>query len=135
MKRLFYSLLFVSLCTTSMNALAKGQHGKGLRHVMEQLDLNDEQKEQLKQVRQSSKGQRKVLKEAVRSAHENLDQALETNKSKSEIRDAFNTLEEKKSAISRFRFDHMMKIRSILTPEQRSEFQRLRPKGKRPRHG
>ena len=137
MKRLIYSVLFVSLFSTSLYAGQGngGRQGKGLRHVIEQLNLNDEQKDQLKQIRQTSKGQRKILRQAVRAAHEGLDQALETNQSESEIRAAFDALEEKKSAISRFRFEHMMKIRSILTPDQRAEFQRLRPKGKRRRHG
>ena len=130
MKPTILTVLFVTLIPIHLEA-GPGGGKKGIRHVMEQLDLSDQQKEQIKEIRKGAKEQRKILRQAVRNAHQVLDQALESNNDDGTIRSAFSELETKKGAISRFRFEHMMKIRSILTPDQRSEFQRLRPKGKR----
>ncbi len=101
-------------------ALAR-REGKGMP-MAEELDLTKEQKSQLKEMREKNREQHRARREAMDAAREEMEQALKSDASDKQLREKFEKLEKLQSEFAKERFDHILAIRAILTPEQRAKF-------------
>ena len=128
-----FALVFCFLALPSI-AVAKGGHKKKWREMIEQLDLTEDQKSQLKEIRQSLKGTRREQRSTLKNKRDILENLLRDDAPESEIRKAHNELQTIKQALMLQRFEKMMSIRAILNAEQRQKFHELRPRRKG-RHG
>lgn len=106
----------------------KGGHGD--RKVFEKLDLSAEQKAQMKTLREERKKSIQPLKAAVKQAKANLDSALDGESADEVLKTAHSDLVKKRNDLDTRQFEHMLKVRAILTPEQRKTFSSIRPRGK-----
>jgi Spy/CpxP family protein refolding chaperone len=122
------SLMLVFILSLSSSALAQGKRGGGKRigKILKQLDLSAEQKEQFKKFRQASKSDRKSKRTEVKSLRAEMKKSFQTNASDSSLKSLHQKLKALRGEMADFRFNKMLKIRSILTSDQRTKFYQLR---------
>jgi Spy/CpxP family protein refolding chaperone len=109
-------------------AQGHGHHGeRGEMHqIFSQLDLTATQKESLAQLHKANKEREKELHQAAREARDAFDKAQASNASDSELRAAREQMVQKREAVASMRFEGMLQVRKILTPEQNKKFAELR---------
>lgn len=132
-------LILVALMVFTPLAFSKGPGGgKGDRmRLFQQLDLNEEQKEQIKAIRQGKKEKIKSLKERSKSDREAFKSAMDSDASKSKLKSLRKKMIKSKQSLKDHQFETMLEIRELLTAEQRAKFRELKSemKGKRRRGG
>lgn len=105
---------------------ASAEKGKGRkkerRDFVQALQLTDEQKEQFKAIKKKYKELLPEKMKAMRNARKELQQALSGDGSEADIRQKFESLQKLQAEFSRSRFEKVLSIRSLLTPEQRQKF-------------
>ena len=130
MKPIIYlSVISLMVALTPVSAEARGRgEGGHLRTMMKKLGLSAEQKEKLAELRKSQKGKSKELRESMKAARDKLEKALSTDASDSQLRAAHQEVQSAKSKLGDLRFEKILAIRSVLTPDQRKKFQEMKPK-------
>lgn len=111
----------------------KGKKRGGMQKMMQALDLSDEQKLQIKEIRDASRGDGQNLKEMAKKAKEDFKAAMASGASDEVLKQKFSVMQDAVQAMKESRFDQMLKIRALLNDEQRKKFQELRQRhrGKR----
>jgi Spy/CpxP family protein refolding chaperone len=113
---------------------AKGKgHKKDHKKIFKQLELTKEQKVQLKTMRKNSKGQMKSLRTEKKKVRKELKQAMRSNTPDTKLRSLHNEITRLQNKIKDQRFEKMLAIRKILTPEQREKFFDLKSKMRKKR--
>jgi len=137
------TVLFLSLSTTSTFAetysnvsspeksqliaqrFERGQ-GRGRRgNLMEELDLTAAQRNQLQSIRSEYQPRLMEQKEALSDAYETLRDMMTDDASTSEVRRQHQQVQALRQEMSDLRFESMLEMREVLTPEQREEFAEL----------
>lgn len=117
--------LLVPTMAFSRDSCDKKGHGQnwGERHEqkMEQLNLSEKQKQQIKAIDDKYATQKKELKEKMKSAHEALRAAFKANASNDDLRAKFKSVQDLKSQKSELRFEKRLEVRAVLTAEQRQK--------------
>lgn len=94
--------------------------------IMEALDLSQAQKEELQSIRNQYQPRLMEKQEALFEAHQTLrEMMIEDNASTSEIRTQHEQVQDLRQEMSDLRFESMLEMREVLTPEQREEFAQL----------
>ncbi|NCN42414.1 Spy/CpxP family protein refolding chaperone [bacterium] len=132
------ALLFASSTIFTHNAFAneddsteraEGHHKRNERRgqgggLMKGLNLSEEQRASIKELRQKNRSQMQSLMESHRSARKKLLEAQSnSDTSESELQRLFDAASSKRLALEEARFSNMLDIRKILTPEQRIKMQ------------
>lgn len=131
MKLLKLSTLIALFSLTPDFAQARGpqseggerQHHRRGKGFMKKLDLSEEQRSKVKEIRQAGKAKRQELRAKVNEAQEAFQAAQKSDASRSEILSKFDELSALKAQMGRLRIEGMLDIREILTPEQRAKAQ------------
>lgn len=115
------------------NAHARpGHHGGPKMHkLMKELDLTAEQKEKIKAERDKRKTEMKAAREKAKAAREKLREAFKANAPADQLRTLKNEAQAAQTAMADARFEGMLALREMLTPEQRTKFNEFQEK----RHG
>lgn len=127
--------LLGSLCLASMlvvsPALARpSSEPVEITKVFEKLKLSAEQKAQLKVLREEMQRKVETNKVDVAAARAKLDSVLDGESSDEVIRAAHAVLMKQRNELETQQLEHMLKVRALLTPEQRKTFSSSRPRGK-----
>lgn len=102
------------------------EDGDGLgRRALRGLDLTAEQKAKLAELRKSQTTDFKALREKARAARIELRSKLQSDASDQELRTAHATVQSSMKAVGEARFEKILAIRKILTPEQRAKFKAM----------
>jgi len=108
----------------------------GVMKKVKELDLSEEQKKQLKAIKEKKKA-RKETKKANRNKIKDLRLQLQagfkSSKSSSELRSIHKQIKAIHTQLQEERFETLLEIREVLTPEQRATidflpFKKLKPK-------
>lgn len=104
-----------------------GRRGKGgMKKIFQQLNLSSEQQERIKAIRQESKESNSSLHQEMMQAKEEMNKLMATsNTSDSELRQQHEKIQSLKQQLGNKRFETMLKIRQVLTPEQRTKMAEL----------
>jgi periplasmic protein CpxP/Spy len=94
-------------------------------NLLEQLNLTDAQKRQIAAIRQKYQGQMKQLREGLRSDRQELESLMAGNATDGQIRAKHQEIERSRQKLSDLRFQSLLEMRQVLTPDQRSKFARL----------
>lgn len=98
--------------------------------LLQNLDLTQEQLEQLQTVRQRYQNQISQNAQALRQARQELQGLMAGTSPESEIRRKFRQVQSLDQRVDELRFESMLAMRQVLTPEQRrqvaQEFQNRR---------
>lgn len=102
-----------------------GQKRKDKGRILQELNLSDQQKQQLEEIKQKYQGQIQPLRENMKSFHKDLQTLMAGTASTNEIRAKHQQLDGLRQQMGNLRFESMLEMREILTPEQRSKFAQL----------
>ena len=130
------SLIAICILSLSTSSFAQGKKrggGKRKGKILKQLDLTSEQKDQFKKFRQENKTNRKAKREQIKSLRAEMKKSFQSDASESSLRTLHAKLKGLRSQMADSRFNKMLKIRSVLTPEQRTKFYQLRAEKKQRR--
>ncbi len=122
---------------TLFSSAAWAEHGhdgdRKERHerMAEELNLSPEQKTQMEAIRAKYKEPMKQKKDAVRAARKTLQESMQGDANEATLRAQFKTVHQAKDAAAELRFEKILEIRAILTPEQRKKFRAMRGHHKR----
>lgn len=125
----FVALIILSLGISlfSQGAMAERERGQ-FKKMMKSLDLTQEQQDKMKELKKNKPNVKESRKE-MRELRKKFKESMESNATEAELRKLHSQIQEKKSAMAKDRFEQMLKVRSILTPEQRKKFQGMRHEG------
>ncbi|MBD0268934.1 MAG: Spy/CpxP family protein refolding chaperone [Cyanobacteria bacterium Co-bin8] len=104
-----------------MGGKSRPGRGDNPDQVFEQLDLNEDQLSQIRTIRESSRTTLQPLREQMRAGHQELRSLMASNASTDELRQRHSTLMNLEQQMRAERFEVMLQIREVLTPEQRTE--------------
>jgi Spy/CpxP family protein refolding chaperone len=110
---------------TAGSALSDERSGGFLERIKSQLDLSTEQREQLKAIAEPHRENRKAMHEELETARNGLEAALSSSATDQELRTLFETLKAAQEKMALARFEKILKIRAILTAEQRKKFREM----------
>lgn len=104
-----------------------GRNSMGERsdRLMQQLNLTPEQQQQLQAIRERDQGQMRQQRQALHQEKQQLMQLMAGNATEAEIRTQHNQVKALQQQLGDARFESMLAMRNVLTPEQRSRFAQL----------
>lgn len=132
MKRLIplFLLAGLTLMPTALEAKPPLKYGferlearKG--RLIEELNLSFAQQQQLEAIRQQRQLEMQSLKQRVRDLRQEMEQLMASNASQDQLRSKFQQVQALKNQIAEARFEQMLAMREVLTPEQRAKFNEL----------
>lgn len=103
----------------------RGMKDRGQRRIMEQLNLSEEQTQELASIRQKYQPQIEPLMEQMRANRQEMQQMMTGNASPSDIRSKHQEISQIRQQLDNLRFESLLEMRQVLTPEQRQEFAQL----------
>lgn len=124
------AFLFTNLAMAEEHGDRKGRKDKhhygSLKKIKEQLNLTKEQNKLLKDS-QATFGKETMKKKhgELEAAQKDLEQALKSDATDEQIRAKFTALQKLQEDFAKTRFEKILYVRSILTPEQRTKFKTL----------
>lgn len=101
----------------------RGKFGQG--RVLEELNLSEQQQQQLEAIKQKYQGQFQPLRENMRTLRQELQTMMTGTASNNQIRAKHQQLAASRQQMENLRFESMLEMREVLTPEQRSKFGQL----------
>ncbi|MCP5468357.1 MAG: Spy/CpxP family protein refolding chaperone [Deltaproteobacteria bacterium] len=111
-----------------------GQRGKQFLECFErEYQPTAEQMQQIEDLYEKS-GDWRESREKMRESRKSLHDAMRSDASEAELRKKFNEMQKMKQEMHQKHFEKMLKLRSILTPEQREKIGACRG-GRWERHG
>ncbi|MBR8826364.1 MAG: Spy/CpxP family protein refolding chaperone [Gomphosphaeria aponina SAG 52.96 = DSM 107014] len=99
--------------------LKENPHGDRL---LEQLNLTEEQKQQMEAIRQKYQEQISQNMENLRLAQQELQQMMTATNSNDSLRAQHQEILQLRQEVDTLRFESMLELREVLTPEQRHQF-------------
>ena len=93
--------------------------------LMEEINLSDDQKNKLAAIRDEYKEQIQSLRQQMHSERQKLRNLMAETVSETEIRDQHQQVAALGQSLHNLRFESMLRMRKVLTPEQRSQFVQL----------
>lgn len=100
----------------------------------QELNLTPEQTEQIDQIREQGKQAKQAMREEYRAAREKMQTLMASDASDNELREQHQILQNLRQKKGEARFENKLKIRQVLTPEQRTKMAELK-KQRKGRHG
>ena len=98
---------------------------QGQPKLMDQLNLNSDQKQKLKVIRDQYKDKISQNKQAVRQANKELRDLMASDASVAQIRAKHDQVQGVRQNLEKVTFESMLETREVLTPEQRIQFAKL----------
>ena len=135
-KKLLTSMVLALAFIFATPADARPGKGKGKGHwkqMMKELDLTEDQKVKMKALKKS-KPDHKASRENMKKLKDQLKAALKSDTSDADLIKMHGEIQTARNKKATERFNHMLAVRAILTPEQREKFHEMREK-KRGRRG
>lgn len=119
-----FMALGTALADTGKDSTGKGGHERG--QWLQELNLSPEQQQQLEAIKEKYHEEMKKQKKAMKAARQSLQEALKGDASDESLRAQFNKLQAQRAEFAKLRFEKILAIRAILTPEQRKKFEGMR---------
>ncbi len=105
------------------NENKREKRGMGMMGMLEGLDLTKEQKQKLKEIRKESTGSNN--RDKIKAMREELEKKFGSDAKNSELEALNAKIADAQSQQHKEMFAKLLKIRSILTVEQRKKFQEI----------
>lgn len=96
----------------------------------QELNLTPEQTQQMQEIQNQYQDQIAQRRQAVRQARQELLELMAGTASASQVREKYRQVETLEQQVAQIRFDNMLAMREVLTPEQRRQFaERMQKRG------
>jgi Spy/CpxP family protein refolding chaperone len=96
-----------------------------IERMLQQLDLTPEQEAQITTIREESRDESEALKQKMRTNQQQMKSLLANDASSEELRQQHRQIQNLAQQIGDRRFEAMLQIREVLTPEQRAQMAQL----------
>lgn len=93
--------------------------------IMEELNLSEAQSQKLATIRQKYQPQLRTLRDQMKTKRDEMRQLMGSNASSATIRAKNDEINKIRDKMENLRFESMMEMREVLTPDQRREFAQL----------
>lgn len=108
-----------------------GKRGmSGITKLIQQLDLTSEQSEQIEAISERAKTENRALFEQLQTNRQEMQSLLTSDASLEELRANHQQVQNLQQELGNNRFETMLEIREILTPEQRTQMAELMEQGR-----
>ncbi|ACK71693.1 protein of unknown function Spy-related [Gloeothece citriformis PCC 7424] len=121
---LFNSQQLLAQNSQSPRRISQREKPEGGR-ILQELNLTEQQKQQLEAIKQQYEGQIQPLRDNLKIVYQDLGQMMAGTASVPEIRAKHQELVNLRQQMGDLRFEGMLAMREILTPEQRNKFAQL----------
>ena len=107
--------------------LAHGRRGRygGMKKLLEQVDLTPEQSQKIDAIHEQFHSDNETLFEEMRTNHQEMRSLFASDASPEELRNQHQKIQDLRQQLGTNRFETMLQVREILTPEQRSQLAEL----------
>lgn len=106
----------------AQNTEAPRRPNRGKEQLIQELNLTPQQTQQIQTIQNQSQDQISQRRQAVRQARQELFELMAGTASESQVRQKYRQVETLKQQVSEIRFDSILAMREVLTPEQRRQF-------------
>lgn len=96
--------------------------GRDKSQLFQDLNLTPEQNQQIETIQNQDREQISQRRQALRQARQELVELMAGTASESQIREKYSQVAALQQQVSDLRFDSMLAMREVLTPEQRRQF-------------
>ncbi|PZD74345.1 hypothetical protein C1752_01414 [Acaryochloris thomasi RCC1774] len=127
-------LLLAQASETPTEGKGEKRRGWDRSKLFEQLDLSDAQKTEIQNIRQQAR-ENGPGREEARAAREKMRELFASDASSDELRTQYQDSQSLRQELREQRFETKLKIREVLTPEQRTKLAELKPERRRHRGG
>ncbi|RMF23508.1 MAG: periplasmic heavy metal sensor, partial [Cyanobacteria bacterium J083] len=103
----------------------RGRRKNSFYQLVQQLDLTPAQSEEIRAIQAESRPQITQLREEMRTELETMKSLLASDASDEELQQQHEKIQKLREQMGDLRFANMLKIRKVLTPEQREELARV----------
>jgi protein CpxP len=102
-----------------------GEPGERAERLFEELDLTEAQVEQIRSLRQAARDEMQDLHETLWTERETLHDLMAGEATEAELRAKHDEIQTLHREVADQRFENMLAVREVLTPEQRAELGQL----------
>ena len=106
----------------AQNTEEQRRPGRDKSELFEDLNLTSEQNQQMETIQNQYREQISQRGQALRQARQELVELMAGTASESQIREKYSQVAALQQQVSDIRFDSMLAMREVLTPEQRRQF-------------
>ena len=103
----------------------RGERSDRLNKMLQQLDLSSGQSEQIEAIKEQSKTSGEALHEQMQTQHQEMRSLLNSDATSAQLTQQHQQLQDLRQQLGDRRFETMLQVREILTPEQRVEMAEL----------
>ncbi len=103
----------------------KHLRGEGFKQLLEQLDLTPEQSQQMEAIKEKSRTEKETLRQQMQTNHQEMRSLFTSDSTPEQLREQHEQLQALHQQLANNRFETMLQIREILTPEQRTQMAEL----------
>ncbi|MDJ0588390.1 MAG: Spy/CpxP family protein refolding chaperone [Pleurocapsa sp. MO_226.B13] len=115
----------------NMRHMAQAQHGRRwdrgqkMERLLQQLDLTPEQSQQIEAIQADSETTAQELRQRIQTQHQEMRSLMTSDATTEELRAQYQQAQDLRQQLGDNRFETMLQIREVLTPEQRAEIAEL----------
>lgn len=103
----------------------RGDRGERMGKLLEQLDLTPEQSQNIEAIQNQSKTDTEALRSQMQTQHQKMESLLASDASTEQLRQQHQQVEKLHQQLDNNRFETMLRIREVLTSEQRAKIAEL----------
>jgi len=99
--------------------------GERAERLIEELNLTEAQVSQIRAIREGARDEMQALHSNLRDQREVLHDLMASEATENELRAQYDTVQSRHQEVADARFENMLAVREVLTPEQRAELSEL----------
>ena len=99
--------------------------GDGIKKLLQQLDLTPEQSQKIEAIHQQFHTENETLYQEMQANHQQMRSLLASDASSEQLRQQHQKIQDLHQQLGGKRFESMLQVREILTPEQRAQMAEL----------
>jgi len=123
------------IVTGSVAGADPSDAGRRLDRLSQELNLTPDQEAQIRTIFEAGKADTESDREALRAARQNLQALMTGDASESELRQQHDRIQSLRAELGDRRFEGVLDVREVLTPEQRQRFSELAAERRQRRRG
>ena len=109
----------------------QGKHGRkwgrggGMKQLFQQLNLSSEQSQQIEAIQEQFKTENETLRQQMQTQHQEMRSLMASDATSEQLRSQHQQVQDLHQQLGNNRFETMLQVREVLTPEQRTQMAEL----------
>lgn len=115
----------IQIAQNQMRPNKRMGRGNRMEKLLQQIDLSSEQSQQIEAIQEQFRSENEPLWQEMQANKQQMGNLLSSDASNEELRQQYQQLQSLRQQLSDNRFENMLQVRDVLTPEQRSELAQI----------